>query len=203
MIPGDSVPNFNVNANLNSNSNFRFELPLQLSIPIVTATYISTSTFTSPQLSLRRGPLHNSGTTWQTGVSTLPNFSTSHLLNFQLLNLSTSNFSTSKLPNFTTSQLLNFTTSQLPNSSSSYPHPHLHQYQIITEGEVWRGRGSATLQKPLEFLDFWRGPRRALWEIGRRRHVRSSMVIRGLGCRDPLCARDRNENSMKKSSASW
>ena len=58
-----------------------------------------------------------------------------------------------------TSQLstFNFPTFQLPtstcqpstsNSSSSYPYPHLHQYQIITEGEVWRGRGSATLQKP-------------------------------------------------------
>ena len=107
-------------------------------------------------------------------------FNLTQLPTHQLLAFSRSNFQLQtpqpppfQLPNYPTSQLPNSPTSQLPNSSSSYPHPHLHQYQIITEGEVWRGRGSATLQKPLEFLDFWRGPPRTLRGIGRTVHVRS------------------------------
>ena len=93
--------------------------------------------------------------------------------------LPTSQLSTFQLPNFQTIQLSNF---QPPpcqpstsNSSSSYPYPHLHQYQIITEGEVWRGRHFAPFKKHRKNVGFERPTGGALWEI----HVGAMSIMYG------------------------
>ena len=96
----------------------------------------------------------------------------------QQLNLQPRNSSafTSQLPNIHHPHLCHLPTNscQPPSSnpSSSFPSSHFHKYQISTEGEVWRGGCLRPCKKPRKNLDFWRGPRRALWENTRTGHVR-------------------------------